>query len=263
MGPPGIIKTHWPQPSRTVHRSPGYAPSPQRQPQHDKTVRNGGYLLVRWRAWWLRCDDHGPSAALAPAGARRWTCTFPRDHLTRWCLARFPGKAPFWRSRGSGAYVPFALRSVPPGVPVDTVPPGQPPREEQTGRDDPPPIPPVARHRPRRAPRRQWPARQARQQPMPATGTPALGAGGPAPAQPGGWLEDRPSAHRAHPACGPSARTPGPFIEFLTGQPARLEMLTQRRYHPITVGIGGPHLREPVPVLRRVHRYLPVFCLAQ
>jgi hypothetical protein len=58
-------------------------------------------------------------------------------------------------------------------------------------------------------------------------------------------------------------RTPGPFIEFLTGQSARLEMLTQRRYHRIAVGIGGLHLREPVPVLRRVHRYLPVFCLAQ
>jgi hypothetical protein len=58
-------------------------------------------------------------------------------------------------------------------------------------------------------------------------------------------------------------RTPGPVIEFLTGQPARLEMLTQRRYHTIAVGVGGPHLREPVPVLRRVHRYLPVFCLAQ
>ena len=58
-------------------------------------------------------------------------------------------------------------------------------------------------------------------------------------------------------------RTPGPFIEFLTGQPARLEMLTQRRYHPIAVGVGSPHLREPVPVLRRVHRYLPVSCLAQ
>jgi hypothetical protein len=58
-------------------------------------------------------------------------------------------------------------------------------------------------------------------------------------------------------------RTPGPFIEFLTGQPARLEMLTQRRYHRIAVGIGGPHLREPVPLLRRVHRYLPVFRPAQ
>jgi hypothetical protein len=58
-------------------------------------------------------------------------------------------------------------------------------------------------------------------------------------------------------------RTPGPFIEFLTGQPARLEMLTQRRYHRIAVGIGGLHLREPVPLLRPVHRYLPVFRLAQ
>ena len=57
-------------------------------------------------------------------------------------------------------------------------------------------------------------------------------------------------------------RTPGPFIEFLTGQPARLEVLAQRCYHPIAVGIGGLHLREPVRVLRRVHRYLPVFCLA-
>jgi hypothetical protein len=26
-------------------------------------------------------------------------------------------------------------------------------------------------------------------------------------------------------------------------------MLTQRRYHPIAVGVGGPHLREPVPGL--------------
>jgi hypothetical protein len=40
-------------------------------------------------------------------------------------------------------------------------------------------------------------------------------------------------------------------------------MLTQRRYHRIAVGIGGLHLREPVPLLRPVHRYLPVFRLAQ
>jgi hypothetical protein len=58
-------------------------------------------------------------------------------------------------------------------------------------------------------------------------------------------------------------RTPGPFIEFLTGQPARLDMLTQRRCHPIAAGIADPHLREPVPVVRRVHRCLPVFCRAQ
>jgi hypothetical protein len=40
-------------------------------------------------------------------------------------------------------------------------------------------------------------------------------------------------------------------------------MLTQRRYHRIAVGIGGLHLPEPVPLLRRVHRYLPIFRPAQ
>jgi len=32
-----------------------------------------------------------------PGGAWRWTCTFPRDHLTR--CARFPGKAPSRRTQ--------------------------------------------------------------------------------------------------------------------------------------------------------------------
>jgi hypothetical protein len=145
---------------------------------------------------------------------------------------------------------------------VDTALPGQPPREEQTGRDDPPPIPHLAAiaHAEHQGGNGQRSKRGSnrRQQRVPQPPRPDHRR---RPSRADGRKIGRQLIELIQRAG--RQRTPGPFIEFLTGQPARLEMLTQRRYHRIAVGIGGLHLREPVPLLRRVHRYLPIFRPAQ
>ena len=43
----------------------------------------GGYLRVRWRAWWLRCDDHGRERLGRTAARRPWLGQDAHRHRPR------------------------------------------------------------------------------------------------------------------------------------------------------------------------------------